>query len=1306
MTKKLCLIVLGLLIINLMAVSLISAANFDNIKKVKDTRGLAGYNDIEIENWYGFGKTLWSGTLDYNTENGCSFDCKAIQTITLGERGILIKDIIYERIYEDGSREEVEINSEEIYVNGKKYKKGTELDAGTYKVKLKGSKDPTWVIDWIYKTQGETLYEWAVWGISRENEVAYYDFHENTGSILGDLTGNEKNGTLINTPTWVAGIIDNALSFDDASSEYVNFTDDFSELQGVSNLSIQAWIDIDVANGIDSIVQQASSSPNRVWFLRLNEGKGEFGIYDSGGAEHSVQSTSNISLTGFHNLMGTFNGTGVTLYVDGLYNNSVSFSAETTETGVTETPKIGSVNGGTAQFFDGIIDEVGLWNRTLDANEILARYNSGSAEPYNQTGNIVTLNSPANNFRSSSNIIEFNASAVQNVATLVNMSLFHNATGTWARNLSYPVSNLMIDSSGEKNNGTITNVTLGDIGIGTGQRFGEFDGDDNYINVSSLVESDNQNFSAGAWIFVAEEREGFESNSFLDDRGQNSWSLWLIDGLTPRLSFWNDTDSSGEKNINSNTNIALNEWHHIFFTVNSLGVSDSNWTLYLDGVSVGSILEGGISARGINVLIGKSTTWNSGANMNRSLNGSIDEVLVYNRSLSNAEITTLFNQYTVTSTGVIRDSEPSTTGQVLNMNFDQIIGTNASSAEGIFKQMFTEGNYLWGYEACDSDGDCGFSSENRTIGVDSTSPIITIVSPTISEDYLSNGSSQNLSWIITESNLGSIWFEYNGTNTTIFGVINSTTFPIENNFFNLTLYANDTAGNENSSFINWTYKIFENSRAFNISTFETASEIYTINVTANSSLTAANLIFNGTSNTATQSGNIWSATIDVPNGGNINKSFHWNFTFAGSQIKGDSNIVLINDTNFSICGGDGGSINFFNFTFKNETLGLENVNATISSTFSYWLGGGSVNKTLAFINATENSIYQFCSTPPNKNLNIDYLVNYNNINSQQRTFAESRAVSNSTFERILYLLPSSLGIFTTFRTEDTISNTLSLVNGIITRTLSGSTISIASSLTDSSGIVVFFLNPDATYTGTFSKTGFVTNTFTFVPITDTRTVIMGTSGVTTNGTQISLGTSYQTFPTNSSLLNNTNYLFGFNFTSSDTITLISMNITNENGTQLGFQSNAGQGFISETINTGDNTRIIGKFVIQTSNETIVFSRFWIVGTEFIGDYSLFKQLGLFLDYGFKDFTRLLIVIIVIMGLMIFLTAGQITDTSESQIAVLVILIWIFSLVGWLENPLVVSQTGIAQFSKQYGIAILTTTGAAFFILRRLLIRRI
>ncbi len=510
-------------------------------------------------------------------------------------------------------------------------------------------------------------------------------------------------------------------------------------------------------------------------------------------------------------------------------------------------------------------------------------------------------------------------------------------------------------------------------------------------------------------------------------------------------------------------------------------------------------------------------------------------------------------------------------------------------------------------------------------------------------------------------------------------------------------------------------RFIENSQTFNPFTFETKSEEFIINITTDpiSSPSSASLIYNGTnkgSATITSLGdnnfNI-SQTIDIPTG-NGNNSWFFNLTvdsILGSSSSQQQSVGLIDLT---FCRTAPQNIPYINFTFTNETVNQEDITASItSSAWTYFLGTGAVNKSLSYANVTENFFYDFCFSPPNQTLSTTLEIAYTNTISQQRVFSPSLlTLSNITAQQTLFLLPTTLGLFSQFFTQDTIGNTLVGVLATITRTLGGSTILVTSDNTDGSGLVVFFLNPDVTYTATFSQTGFLDNIFSFIPITDLRTVTMGSTTITiVNGSTISLGTSYEIQPSNESLNNNTIVTFSFNVTSGETITLISMNITNST-TQRLFVSNAGQGFISGTVNTDNNTRLFGEFIIQTDNETLTIKRVWFVGSEFIGDYSLFRQLTLFNDYGFDEFIKFLIVLATIVGLLIFMSGeNQIED--EIKMAVITLAVWGFSIVRWLDTGIVVGSSttninALTQFSNQYGIAILTTAGATYFILRRIL----
>lgn len=508
-----------------------------------------------------------------------------------------------------------------------------------------------------------------------------------------------------------------------------------------------------------------------------------------------------------------------------------------------------------------------------------------------------------------------------------------------------------------------------------------------------------------------------------------------------------------------------------------------------------------------------------------------------------------------------------------------------------------------------------------------------------------------------------------------------------------------------------------NANTFNLTTYETETQTFTSNFTfPSSSVSTVNLIYAqqsyaSTVSTTTQANSnyTFTRTIDVPLGSTIG-IWYWNITFTNGTVAPSTTFTQPRSIiNLSICGASPQNRPYINFTFKNETTAQENINATIpSSTFVYWLGTGTVNRSLLYSNAAETANYGFCFNPPHRSVNTNIELSYDNAESQQRNFIlNGGTLSNVTRLETLYLLPTDQGIFSPFQTVTTSGSALSGVTATISRTIGSSIVQVATATSDSSGFVTFFLNPDVTYTATFSKTGFPDNTFTFIPTTDLRTVTMGASGAgITNGTVITVNTTYQIIPSNTTLINNTVYTFGFNVSSSQSITLISMNITNSSGFQLLYASNAGAGFISGTLNTVSNTTFIGRYIISTGTESFTINRIFIIGETYVGDYSIFRQFSLFTQYGFSDFIRILLVIVFIMAIVVLLSSNELIDTSESKILVVVLAVWIFSMFGWLDTGIGIASNNdsvnkLGQYSSKYGIAILTSCIGAYFLFRRI-----
>jgi hypothetical protein len=71
--------------------------------------------------------------------------------------------------------------------------------------------------------------------------VGYWQFDEGSGTSGSDSSGQGNTGNLINTPTWIAGVSGNALSFN-GTNQYVNIPDDNTLDFGTIDFTIAAWI--------------------------------------------------------------------------------------------------------------------------------------------------------------------------------------------------------------------------------------------------------------------------------------------------------------------------------------------------------------------------------------------------------------------------------------------------------------------------------------------------------------------------------------------------------------------------------------------------------------------------------------------------------------------------------------------------------------------------------------------------------------------------------------------------------------------------------------------------------------------------------------------------------------------------------------------------------------------------------------------------------------------------------------------------------------------------------------------------------
>lgn len=207
-----------------------------------------------------------------------------------------------------------------------------------------------------------------------DNLVACYRLDATSGEVVD--SHDNYPGTNGGATRGVTGIINNAFDFENDEGDFVNLTD-MKELSGVDEFSVSVWVKPEVMVTTDIVVAQSTAAQgDSSFFIRLfNTGLVDFVIWNEA---RSLSQINNIKVVAgeWSHIVATYNGTTTKLYV----NNSLSASGTLTGN-VFNSPQnvtLGSMNN-RANFYDGVMDEVLIWNRSLSASEVSDLYNSGNA---------------------------------------------------------------------------------------------------------------------------------------------------------------------------------------------------------------------------------------------------------------------------------------------------------------------------------------------------------------------------------------------------------------------------------------------------------------------------------------------------------------------------------------------------------------------------------------------------------------------------------------------------------------------------------------------------------------------------------------------------------------------------------------------------------------------------------------------------------------------------------------------------------------------------------------------------------------
>jgi len=203
-----------------------------------------------------------------------------------------------------------------------------------------------------------------------------------------DLSDNENDLADINTVLYDTGKIGNAASFVAGNSECLTIADGSQNgLDITGEITISAWIKPDTIDDRAIVAKHYWSGNQMAYSLVLASSKLRFNLSPDGSSETPLNSTDNISTAAFSHIVATLNQSDdkMRIYINGSLNCTPASYTGNIHNSSAEFA-IGIANNRASSKYDGLIDEVIIWDTCLTAGEVAQVYAITTADMYKKAG--------------------------------------------------------------------------------------------------------------------------------------------------------------------------------------------------------------------------------------------------------------------------------------------------------------------------------------------------------------------------------------------------------------------------------------------------------------------------------------------------------------------------------------------------------------------------------------------------------------------------------------------------------------------------------------------------------------------------------------------------------------------------------------------------------------------------------------------------------------------------------------------------------------------------------------------------------
>lgn len=451
--------------------------------------------------------------------------------------------------------------------------------------------------------------------------TSYWKMDDASGSTAQDSSYANNNDLTVTNATWKSSdlcISGPCLAFDGSGDHASKTYSSDTELDpGTGGFTVSGWFKhTSTISGTDTLISRASGTlGSEVGYKIYMNSSGFicFGIDASAGSFPNDDACTSTSYADsqWHKFMAVKNGTtNIVIYIDGRALDTQASITSSSISGSSPAFRVGIDSDGTSNGWDGFIDEVKYYPFAITSSQINTE--TASRSTTKPVAAVLGTNNTSSSALSSGLV-----------------GYWKMDETSWATNCS---TASVVDSSGNNNPGRpCPNASAATLTIGKFGSAGSFDGTNDYVGIPANTAYNSTDFSLSAWVYATSFPAYTTFRTVVSRDASVSGYYIQTNGDKPLFGFHNGT---AYVEAESTTSLPTSTWVHLAGSYNR---ATGKVQLYVNGkmeATVTNTTGPTFGAEGLAI---------GAHNSEEFWTGSVDDVRVYNRALSDSEMALLAN---------------------------------------------------------------------------------------------------------------------------------------------------------------------------------------------------------------------------------------------------------------------------------------------------------------------------------------------------------------------------------------------------------------------------------------------------------------------------------------------------------------------------------------------------------------------------------------------------------------------------------------------------------------------------------------